>query len=297
MKTQREHENKLIEADRQGFEHNEIEQRTRGQEELKAEQTNTNKLLGDTRGEAKVEIEGARNKGTKDLDKMRLYYDKNLKKIHRAGEEKIQIGEEDMQHKLDVLDKESKAKLEQMKAAHHEEMEHNEELYKKEEVLGQNFYKDSLLQQRKGYEIAYRKNIKDFEDTVRAQREILGDTLARQKKSVTQNLGKYNNRSADPFYRISEPQANLRETDAHYFVQAQIPEHEKDNVHVIVHPDKVVVAGNRRFEDEVDDESGKMATHSYQTYRQEIPLEHPVREKYAQTSYENGVLTVKIPKA
>ena len=114
---------------------------------------------------------------------------------------------------------------------------------------------------------------------------------------MTQDVGKYNSKNSDPFYRISEPKAELSEHGDFYYVHANVPEHEKDNVHVIVHENKVIVAGDRRFEDQVEDQEGKVATHNYQTYRQEIPLEHPVREKFAQSSYENGILTVKIPKA
>jgi HSP20 family protein len=89
----------------------------------------------------------------------------------------------------------------------------------------------------------------------------------------------------------------LSENDKQYVITANVPEHEKDNVKVVVKDDKVVVKGHRRFQDHLDENGKKISTESYQTFHEEIPLSHPVREKYARSSWNDGVLTVVIPKA
>jgi HSP20 family molecular chaperone IbpA len=101
----------------------------------------------------------------------------------------------------------------------------------------------------------------------------------------------------DPFYQLNGAQAQVTETDNHYIIQAEVPEHEKDNVKIFVHDDKAVIQGHRKFNDDIQDPEGRLTTNSFQTFRQEIPLDHPVREKFAHRSYENGILTLKIPKA
>jgi HSP20 family protein len=68
-------------------------------------------------------------------------------------------------------------------------------------------------------------------------------------------------------------------------------------VKLIVKEDKVIVNGQRRFEDKIEDAASKVSTNNYQTFREIIPLEHPVREKLIDQKWENGILTLKIPKA
>jgi HSP20 family molecular chaperone IbpA len=136
-----------------------------------------------------------------------------------------------------------------------------------------------------------------FTEQVRPQKELLQNSLAQEKRQVIEDVGKYNSKNGDPFYRLAEPKAQIKDTGDHYVIETKIPEHEKDNVKVIVHGDKVIVQGQRRFEDEVDDKDSHIATHNFQSYRQEIPLEHPVREKFIQKNYENGMLKIRIPKA
>ena len=158
-------------------------------------------------------------------------------------------------------------------------------------------YKQSLVQQRHEFNDAYTKNLNAFETQVKTQRENLKHTLAREKREVINDIGKYNGKNADPFYRLAQPAAEINDTGDHYVVRARVPEHEKENVKVVVHDDRVIVAGARRFEDRVDDSDVKISTNNYQTFRQEIPLEHPVREKLMKQSWADGILTIKIPKA
>ena len=121
--------------------------------------------------------------------------------------------------------------------------------------------------------------------------------MLQEKAEVIKSIGKHRERLADPFYQIRHAEATLKETDDHYIVEAKVPEHEKDNVKLWVKDDKVVVQGNRMFADNVAAEDVKLETNSYQTFRQEIPLSHPVREKFATRVWENGVLKLKVPKA
>ena len=187
--------------------------------------------------------------------------------------------------------------MEKLKNSHDSQMKDNEEIFKRQAELNKNSYRLSLLEQRKQYQDAFQKNMKMFEQQVANQREQLRTSLAKEKREVLEDVGKYNSKNGDPFYRVADPRAELSGTNDHYILSARIPEHEKDNVKVVVHENSVVVHGDRHFEDQVEESDNKVATHNYQTFRQEIALEHPVHEKYVQKSYDNGVLTIKIPKA
>jgi len=96
---------------------------------------------------------------------------------------------------------------------------------------------------------------------------------------------------------VKKTDFHLNESEGMYEMKVSIPEKEKDNIKVIVHENKVIVQGQRRFEDKIEQPDNKLSTSSFQSYRQEIPLEHPVLEKYAVHDWKDGILTLKIPKA
>ncbi len=121
--------------------------------------------------------------------------------------------------------------------------------------------------------------------------------MIKEKAEIAKSVGKNQDKQADSFYNFVHADSKIEETPTHYFVSSRVPEHEKENVKMHVSDGKVVVQGARRFEDKIDTGEGKLATNSYQTFREELPLERPVHEKLVERTYENGVLTLKIPKA
>ena len=141
------------------------------------------------------------------------------------------------------------------------------------------------------------KNQKAFEESVRMQKENYAHSLLKEKAEVLRDVGKFSKKQDDPFYRMAQVQGSLTESDSHYIVKAEVPEHEKENIKVTVKDDKVIVQGSRRFKDAIDQETSKISTENYQSFREVIPLEHPVKDKFTSRHWADGILTVKIPKA
>jgi len=297
LQNQRSQESKNLENDRQTFGKNETTLRDRAQKSLHDEQVNDNQKFADVQRENENEMQRLRDKGVKNMEKTRAYYDGNIATIEKKGDERVNEQTDIQNQRLRILDTDNKIALKKAKEEHEQVLQNDQDAFKKQSDQSHGFYRQSLLEQRKEYDSAFKKNLQAFENQVREQREALAKSLVREKREVMEDVGRYNSKNQDPFYRLSQPNAELKESDNHYIIETRVPEHEKDNVKVVVHDNKVVVQGERRFEDKVEDVDGKIATNSYQTYRQEIPLEHPVREKFATRHYENGVLTVKIPKA
>jgi HSP20 family protein len=122
-------------------------------------------------------------------------------------------------------------------------------------------------------------------------------SLEREKREVMQDIGKYSSNQGDPFYNLTHAQASLMETDDHYIIETKVPDYERDSVKVIVQDGRVVVQGQRRFQDRINDGTSKLSTSNYQTFRQEIPLDRPIVESMVDRQWNNGILTTKIRKA
>lgn len=297
LRRQSDENSKRIEQQRKEYSQNQAALHNEVQTEIQSEREESTERLKKMSAQNDQEVLRERDKGVKNLEQTRGYYDKNIAKIHKTGDEKVAYEKQLQENKVRTVKTNDKLELEELRTEHAEQLKERDLQYQDEKEQVKAFQHQSLAQQRREYDEAFHKNMKSFEETVKRQREDLRHTLMREKKEVTEDVGKYSSKKGDPFYRITQPKAELGETGDHYVVKTRVPEHEKDNVKITVKDDKVVVHGSRRFEDNIEDEEGRLATNSYQTFRQEIPLEHPVREKYLQKSYQDGVLTVKIPKA
>lgn len=297
IKNQREQQQRNLTSEREQFTQNELNQRTRASEELHHEQDNATAKLQEVRHENQIAADRAKQRGVDNMEKTRSYYDRNIAAIEKKGDAKINEQTEMQTSRIRQMEEQNKTQLEEAKSQHQAELEQNHQLYMNQSTNNKEFYRKSLIGQKVEYDRAFKQNIESFQQQVGDQRARLNDSLVREKREVMEDVGKYNSKNKDPFYRIVNPKTALRETRDHYILEAKVPEHEKDNVKVVVHGDKVVVQGRREFADGIEDPNTKIETHNYQTYRQEIPLEHPVRDKFAQKSYANGILKIKIPKA
>ncbi len=297
LKLQTSENARRLDSARVEYNKNRLELDTKAREALAEKRASDNERLTKLETENSKQIDSARGKGVAGMEETRRYYDSNIAKVHKTGDEQLGREKETQEFRVRNLRLENQEDLGEIKANHKAEMTDLELAQKDEQERAKVMNKQTLIQQRHEYDTAFQKNLKAFEQTVKNQRHNLKQSLAREKREVIEDVGKYQSKRADPFYRLAQPAASIDETSEHYIVRAHIPEHEKENVKVTVHEEKVIVHGARRFEDRVDDSDVSIATNNYQTFRQEIPLEHPVRDKQMQKSWADGILTVKIPKA
>ncbi len=95
------------------------------------------------------------------------------------------------------------------------------------------------------------------------------------------------------------PDADLRDQGDHYEVLMDLPGADKAEIEVKVEGQTLVISGKRDEQIEEKDKSGTLIRserHSGRFHRT-IPLPGPVKNEAVEARLENGVLTVKLPKA
>lgn len=92
-----------------------------------------------------------------------------------------------------------------------------------------------------------------------------------------------------------QPQVEVREKDGKLLVHADLPGLKKEDVHVEVHDNALILEGERRQEHEQKEEGFYRSERSYGRFYRAIPLPEGVNPDQAQASFKDGVLEVSIP--
>lgn len=97
-----------------------------------------------------------------------------------------------------------------------------------------------------------------------------------------------------------EPRIDLEESDKEIVIRCDLPGIDKDKVEVTLKEDVVVIKGMREIvQEEKKDENGAKiyrSERSLGSFYRAIPLPSPVDEQNAKADYQNGVLTIRLPK-
>ena len=92
------------------------------------------------------------------------------------------------------------------------------------------------------------------------------------------------------------PTADVIEHDDEFVITAELPGVKDEDLDVRVEHGMLVVAGERRLEDEVSDERFHRIERSYGGFERRFPLPQGTREEDIHASIAYGVLRVRIPK-
>jgi len=120
--------------------------------------------------------------------------------------------------------------------------------------------------------------------------------LLNEKRKLLRELGRYDGKQDDPFYKIQDRGSQINETSDSYILKAFVPEHEKEKVKVVVERNKAVVSGQRSFNDKMEDPEKKISTDSYQSFREEFKFEKPVVAEAMIRERDGDFIIFKIPK-
>lgn len=104
-------------------------------------------------------------------------------------------------------------------------------------------------------------------------------------------------RSDELFLGIRGPSVDVRETETHYIVSAEIPGVEAEDLDVTVTADAVMLRGEVRERTEKNETGYRRIERRYGTFQRTIPLPALVDANQASAEYVNGVLEVRLPKA
>jgi len=90
---------------------------------------------------------------------------------------------------------------------------------------------------------------------------------------------------------------DMYQTDNDIVVKATIPGVKPEDVHVTVNNNVLTISGEVKQEEEVKNAVYHLRERRYGTYTRSITLPVPVEVDKAKAEYENGVLTLTLPKA
>ena len=87
------------------------------------------------------------------------------------------------------------------------------------------------------------------------------------------------------------------EDEQRLVVRLEVPGMDKDDIHIDVVNDALIISGEKRFERESQEGRWRTMQCAYGSFRRAVPLPVAVKAEGAVASYKNGVLRVEIPKA
>ncbi|EYD73605.1 Small heat shock protein [Rubellimicrobium mesophilum DSM 19309] len=90
---------------------------------------------------------------------------------------------------------------------------------------------------------------------------------------------------------------NVSETENEIRISAELPGVGEDDIDVSLNDDVLTIRGEKKFERKDDKENFHFVERSYGTFQRSLRLPFPVDPEQVRASFENGVLTVTLPKA
>lgn len=92
------------------------------------------------------------------------------------------------------------------------------------------------------------------------------------------------------------PSVDLRETDEQYTLAADLPGLKKDEIEISLVDDVVTIKGERKQEQEQNASGWHVFERNYGTFQRSFRLPRGVDAEKVNAKFENGVLTVTLPK-
>jgi HSP20 family protein len=89
---------------------------------------------------------------------------------------------------------------------------------------------------------------------------------------------------------------NVSETDKEIRITAELPGVTEQDIHVSLDDDVLTIRGEKKFERKDDKENFHFVERSYGTFQRSLRLPYAVESEQVRASFENGVLTVTVPK-
>lgn len=95
-----------------------------------------------------------------------------------------------------------------------------------------------------------------------------------------------------------KPAIDVAETKEAFEIKAEIPDMKKEDIHLEVHGNALVLQGEKKFEKEDKKDKGyHLIERSYGSFRRAIPLPFEITSNEAvNASYSDGVLTINVAK-
>ena len=90
---------------------------------------------------------------------------------------------------------------------------------------------------------------------------------------------------------------DVSENDNEFIIKASLPGVRPEDVQITVHGDMATIRGEMKAEEERTDEQRHLRERRYGVFQRTVRLSSPVRSDQARADFENGVLTLTLPKS
>jgi len=97
--------------------------------------------------------------------------------------------------------------------------------------------------------------------------------------------------------QIINAHMNVSETENEIRISAELPGVKEDDIDVSLNDDVLTIRGEKKFERKDEKENFHFVERSFGTFQRSIRLPFPVDPDQVQASFDNGVLTVTLPKS
>lgn len=256
------------------------------------------KYVADYQQQADREIKQEKDKGDKALTQQRDVNQKNFDKTQALGEKKVADSKASYETKEQKLDEEYKKDFERKNQQWNSKVDRQDKEYNEKINHSKEEYDKQLKQQNKHFESIYQKNESNNKLSLRIQSQNYAKALAEEHRKFMTESSKYAGKEDDPFYKIQDRGNELSEDRHFYVLKAYVPEHEKDNINVIVQKDKATIATQRMFKENLNDEEQgrKISTNTAQTMREEFSFDKPIITEGIARERSGDYIFVTIPK-
>ena len=92
------------------------------------------------------------------------------------------------------------------------------------------------------------------------------------------------------------PQFEIAETDNEFTIAAELPGIGKDGFDVVVDEDVLTIKGEKKAEEEKEEKSYIFSERRYGSFKRKFQLPETVKQDAIAANYDNGVLTLTLPK-
>ena len=97
--------------------------------------------------------------------------------------------------------------------------------------------------------------------------------------------------------RVWAPAVDILETPEAYEVKAELPGIPKEDVHITVENNILTLKGERKFEKDETKENYHRIERTYGAFARSFNLPTRVDQERVEAKFDNGVLTISVPKA
>ncbi len=101
----------------------------------------------------------------------------------------------------------------------------------------------------------------------------------------------------DGWSTLSAPAIDMYQTDDEVVVKAALPGIKADEVQINVTGDVLTIKGEMKHEEEKQDKAWHIREHRWGSFERSVALPTAVISDQAKAEFENGILTVTLPKA